>query len=193
MDVTEPVLLARQDSVIILLLMYPGISGQAMKFFRCQEIDQESYLEADYGSKCYDTAWWAFFPLIVCVLLILAVGTPVAMWWILFRHRFEIWAEAKIKQGGDADEVEDGESATSNTTLSSASSRQIMPIEDGVAHIDTATTQDQGGGESKGDTEEKGEEEGDKPKKTNTKRTVKPGGALAVLYRPYRPEMCVEC
>ena len=113
------ILSAGQDTIIIILLMYPGVSGHAMQFFRCRNIEGVDYMMVDYGLECYDDAWYGMMVLVVIVLVFLAIGAPVIMVWVLYKKRDQIKAEAKAedeKNAADAarallsdDEVEDGE------------------------------------------------------------------------------------
>ena len=75
--------------------MYPGVSGHAMQFFRCFEIDGVEYMMVDYSLQCYDGSWYGMLVLIVLVLLFLALGSPVLMAWLLYKKRHKIKAEAE--------------------------------------------------------------------------------------------------
>ena len=87
---TIAIINAGQDSIIIILLMYPGISGNAMQFFRCRSIDGVDYMMADYSLRCYDGPWNGMLVLIVLVLLFLAIGSPALMFWLLYKKRHKI-------------------------------------------------------------------------------------------------------
>ena len=84
--------LAGQDTLILVLLMYPGISGNAMKFFRCFKIGDESYLMADYSTKCFDSAWLLYLAFVCSVLFFLSIGAPLVAALVLYRRRVEIQA-----------------------------------------------------------------------------------------------------
>ena len=47
-----------RDLFIGVLLFYPGITGMALRFFRCRRIGTTSYLIADLHLQCYDSSWW---------------------------------------------------------------------------------------------------------------------------------------
>ena len=93
-----PVFVASQDSIIILLLLYPGISGHAMQFFRCNKVDGVRYLMIDYQLQCDDGVWFVYLVLVVLVLIFLAVGMPALMLWTLFKNRALIRAEAEEEE-----------------------------------------------------------------------------------------------
>ena len=116
---TKAVLSAGQDTIIIILLMYPGVSGHAMQFFRCHDIDGVEYMMADYRLKCYDTAWYGMLVLVALVLLFLALGSPLLMGWVLYQKRDQIKAEAKA----------DAEAEAAKAALA------LLPAEDGVERI----------------------------------------------------------
>ena len=49
---------AIRDLFIGVLLFYPGITGMALRFFRCRRVGETSYLIADLHLQCYDSTWW---------------------------------------------------------------------------------------------------------------------------------------
>ena len=66
----SPLATARfRDLFVVILLVYPSLSGRAMEFFRCREVEGEQYLMADYSVECYNSKWFAFLPLVVGVLV----------------------------------------------------------------------------------------------------------------------------
>jgi len=89
------IMAAGQDTIIIIILMYPGVSGHAMQFFRCRKINGVEYMMVDYSLHCYDGSWYGMLVLVALVLIFLAVGSPVLMAWLLYKKRDKIKDEAK--------------------------------------------------------------------------------------------------
>ena len=87
-----------RDLFVVVLLLYPTVSGKAMEFFRCQRIDGVAYLMADYAIVCHDAKWWTFLPLVLLVLLAFTLGTPVAIFLVLHRQRATLYEDdGKVK------------------------------------------------------------------------------------------------
>ena len=68
---------AFRDLFVVVLLLHPSVSGKAMEFFRCREIDGVPYLMADYAIECYDDTWYLFLPVIFLVITLFSFGTPL--------------------------------------------------------------------------------------------------------------------
>jgi hypothetical protein len=157
------VLVAGQDTIIIILLMYPGVSGHAMQFFRCRNIDGENYMMVDYGLKCNDSAWYGMMVLVVLVLLFLAIGAPVMIAWVLYKKRDKIKAEAKAEEEENV----------------AAAARALLPDDD---ICDDEDAVEDGGGEEK-------ITDVDRKKKKKEKNKGPPADPLTILYKMYRPEV----
>ena len=78
---------AIRDVFIAILLFYPGITGMALRFFRCRKVDDDYYLMADLNLKCYDTSWWSMLIIVASVLLLFSVGVPVIIGILLNKYR----------------------------------------------------------------------------------------------------------
>eukprot|EP00947_MAST-08B_sp_MAST-8B-sp1_P006424 g6424.t1 len=83
--------------MIIFLMFYPSVSGHALQFFRCQTIDGEPWLMADYQLPCYDQSWFSFLILVSAILSIVTVGLPVTMLVLLCKNRRKIMDEDRIE------------------------------------------------------------------------------------------------
>ena len=161
------VLTAGQDTIIIILLMYPGVSGHAMQFFRCRNIDKSEeprvyYMMVDYGLKCYDGEYYGMMVLVVLVLVFLAIGAPVIMAWVLYKKRDKIKAEAKAEEEENV----------------AAAARALLPDDNDDDDDDDDDVVEDGGGEEK-------TTDGDK----NEKEKAPPADPLTILYKMYRPEV----
>ena len=84
---------AMRDLFVVVLLLHPTVSGKAMEFFRCREIDGVPYLMADYSIECYDGQWVAYLFLVLLVLVCFSVGTPVAIAYVLYRRRTALYED----------------------------------------------------------------------------------------------------
>ena len=197
---TIAIINAGQDSIIIILLMYPGISGNAMQFFRCRKIDDVDYMMVDYSLRCYDGPWRGMLVLIVLVLLFLAIGSPALMFWLLYKKRHKIKAEAKAKAeeeaakaarallpgSDDADENEENanEGKKGGDALGGAVGSMGGAIGDFVSQVGPAMASvggvvgDIGG--VVGDLASGAVEVGSANARADP---------LAILYEPYRPEL----
>ena len=82
-----------RDLFVVVLLVYPTVSGKAMEFFRCRKIDGEQYLMADYSIKCYDSSWYAFLPVVLGVLIFFSAGTPLAIAYALYTRAKGLYAD----------------------------------------------------------------------------------------------------
>ena len=82
---------ASRDLFVIVLLIHPSVSGTSMQFFRCRDIEGESYLMADYDQRCYDAKWFAYLPLVSFVLLFFSLGVPLAIARILYLRRDSLY------------------------------------------------------------------------------------------------------
>ena len=63
-----------------------GHRGQ--QILRCRELKGDdgnpvAYLEADYASKCYDDAWWAYFTGAFAFAVVYCLGVPYYFWWVV--------------------------------------------------------------------------------------------------------------
>ena len=148
------------------VLMYPGVSGHAMQFFRCRKIDGVEYMMVDYSLHCYDGSWLGMLVLVALVLIFLAVGSPVLMAWLLYKKRDKIKDEAK------ADAEEEKAKAARVEEEKAKAARALLPGADG----DDA--KGDGGGEEKN-------ADGDE---TETEKKP-PADPLTILYKMYRPEV----
>ena len=72
-----------RNEFIILLFVYPVMSGQALSFFRCKEIEGIYYLMQDYSLQCYTTDWWMYSIFIWFFLFTFTIGLPLAVWFHL--------------------------------------------------------------------------------------------------------------
>ena len=71
--------IAFRDLFVVVLLLHPSVSGKAMEFFRCREIDGVPFLMADYSIECHDDTWYFFLPVVVVVLVFFSLGTPLVI------------------------------------------------------------------------------------------------------------------
>ena len=86
--------IAFRDLFVVVLLLHPSVSGKAMEFFRCREIDGKQYLMADYSIKCYDSSWYSFLPVVLGVLIFFSAGTPLAIAYALYTRAEGLYDDA---------------------------------------------------------------------------------------------------
>ena len=82
--------MAIRDAFIGVILFYPGITGMALRLFRCRQIGEHAYLIADLHLKCYDSTWWGVSAVNILVLIGFTIGVPVGLYFLLRRHRHEL-------------------------------------------------------------------------------------------------------
>ena len=96
-----------KDSVLLLLLVHPTLSGQAFFLFRCRRIPSSTaeggavyYLMVDLSLRCFDDAWTRMSILSGLLIIGLAVGAPAMLVWILWRRRRTLQEPATRKKWG---------------------------------------------------------------------------------------------
>ena len=87
-----------RDLFVVVLLLHPTVSGRAMEFFRCREIDGVSYLMADYSIECFDGTWFFYLFIVLQILVFFSIGTPVAIAYVLYKRRDTLYEDdGKVK------------------------------------------------------------------------------------------------
>ena len=81
---------ALRDLFIAVLLFHPGITGMALRFFRCRNVGDDYYLIADLHLKCFDPPWWSMSLLVISVLIVFTFGVPVYLYFFLTTHNHEL-------------------------------------------------------------------------------------------------------
>jgi len=68
-------------------LMYPSVSSNVLRFFVCKNIDDSTYLIADFTIKCTDSKWFSYLTLVLIMVFIYPVGVPVFFFYMLSKNR----------------------------------------------------------------------------------------------------------
>ena len=143
------------DTVIIVLIVHPPISGLAIQIFRCQKFEspqqQISMLVSDYSIACLDDAWTGMAVFAVAIMVFFSFGMPILFARILWKRNhklhfneveqlaLDIVKEQETKSTGKGD-VADGYSeedvGAANTTSS------IVPIVVGDIDANTVDAND---------------------------------------------------
>ena len=80
-----------RDMYLVVMLIYPTVSGHAFYFFRCQHVGNAthgtSYLMVDYTIECFDDTWYAMLTPILIIIVFFSLGLPLAYAGVLYRHR----------------------------------------------------------------------------------------------------------
>ena len=88
-----------RDLCLIILLIHPTLSGYAFGFFNCKFIEETGgvhvlnkrsgnyYMVADYGLKCYDSAYNGMMVLAVAVVVFFSFGIPLLFAFVLYKRR----------------------------------------------------------------------------------------------------------
>ena len=109
-----------RDTIILILLMHPTISGLSFKFFRCEVFESESgakqvQLVADYGIECYDSLWFGMLGLVLPVVVFFCIGAPVVFAWVLWKHRDILYPkknDVARRSSHDEDASSDGDAGS---------------------------------------------------------------------------------
>jgi hypothetical protein len=82
------------DTVIIVLIVHPPISGLAIQIFRCQTFESPqqriSMLVSDYSIACLDDAWTGIAVFAVAILVLFSFGMPVLFARILWKRNHKL-------------------------------------------------------------------------------------------------------
>ena len=101
-----------QDSVLLILLIHPTLSGYAFSFFNCKFIEEQQgkfelanrtgsyYMKSDYSLKCYDAEWYRVSILAWLVIVLFSFGVPALFAYVLWRKRKNLDDPAMAKQLG---------------------------------------------------------------------------------------------
>lgn len=73
--------------LFIALTASPSITQQLASFYTCASVGGTAYLALDYTVKCYTGQWTAFAAAISLLLVLFAVGLPVALFVLLYGYR----------------------------------------------------------------------------------------------------------
>ena len=66
--------------LFVLFLFYPSMCQQSFALLNCREIGPSlSVLYEDYSATCYSARWWVFGFLSAGIIVIVAIGAPVAL------------------------------------------------------------------------------------------------------------------
>lgn len=83
-------------ALFVVFAVYSNVSYTVLQTYDCEDLDNESYLRADYGLKCstsVHTAWKVYAGLMIFVY---PVGVPAIFAWWLFSNRRDL-----VKVGSD--------------------------------------------------------------------------------------------
>ena len=66
-----------QRTLMLLFLVYPGVSVAIFGIFSCTQIGGVSYLNQDFNIMCYTRTWWRYAGGAIVWLFLVPVGVPV--------------------------------------------------------------------------------------------------------------------
>jgi hypothetical protein len=73
--------------LVFMFLLYPSTSAALLSTFRCREVEGTVYLQADFGSECYNKDWWNALPWVCMFMLVYVIGIPAGIAFVLRGHR----------------------------------------------------------------------------------------------------------
>ena len=69
--------------------------------FKCQQVQDDYYLVADYRIKCFDGVWWGYAIVATAGALLYTVGVPVGLFLLLRKNRQHLYLEEIRKKNDD--------------------------------------------------------------------------------------------
>ena len=84
----------------LLLLSHAPVSRKVFQFFHCHDLEGVRLLRADYAINCDSNEYYAFLPVVVCVMLGFTFGLPTIISFYLIRHRHELYTARIYEQMG---------------------------------------------------------------------------------------------
>ena len=66
-----------QRTLMLLYLVYPGVSVTIFGMFSCTQVGDAWYLNQDFSTKCYTRTWWRYVGGAFVWLVLVPVGVPV--------------------------------------------------------------------------------------------------------------------
>ena len=76
-----------QRTLMLLYLVYPGVSVAIFGIFSCTDVGGTSYLDQDVRIVCYNTVWWRYCGGAIIWLLLVPAGVPLFFNALLKRFR----------------------------------------------------------------------------------------------------------
>jgi predicted outer membrane repeat protein len=76
-----------QRMLMLLYLVYPGVSVAIFGMFSCTTIGAHSWLNLDMNIPCYDRTWWRYCGGAIIWLVLVPVGVPLFFNFLLRRYR----------------------------------------------------------------------------------------------------------
>ena len=85
--------------ILVVLLLFPGLSTKVFQMWKCQEIDgiEQSLLVQDFSISCYEGAHVTYSFLAVTFLFVYVLGIPLIMFALLWRNRKHLFDEESPK------------------------------------------------------------------------------------------------
>jgi uncharacterized membrane protein YciS (DUF1049 family) len=66
------------------------VSSHVLRFFVCKNIDEDTYLIADFTIRCTDTKWLSWLTYVLVMVGIYPVGVPSFFFWVLSKNRLKL-------------------------------------------------------------------------------------------------------
>jgi hypothetical protein len=72
--------------------------------FKCQQIQDDYYLVADYRIKCFVGAWWGYAIVAAAGAILYTIGIPAALYLLLRKNRQHLYLEEIVKRSKKNDD-----------------------------------------------------------------------------------------
>ena len=91
-----------RDTILVILLIHPTLSGYAFSFFNCRFVEQLGgqdksngrtgnwYMAADFSLRCYDETYNGMLVLAVFLVVLFVFGIPILFAFLLYRRRHKL-------------------------------------------------------------------------------------------------------
>jgi hypothetical protein len=85
--------------ILVVLLLFPGLSTKVFQMWKCQEIDgiEQSLLVQDFSISCHEGEHVTYTFLAVTFLFVYVLGIPLIMFALLWRNRKHLFDEESPK------------------------------------------------------------------------------------------------
>ena len=80
-------------------LLYPGICNSILKIFKCRQVDDKWYLDADLTRECFTSEWNPYAITAAIFFIIYTIGIPLFFYRILNIIMLKFFVKKVAKYG----------------------------------------------------------------------------------------------
>eukprot|EP00656_Telonema_subtile_P022648 TRINITY_DN2385_c0_g1_i1.p1 TRINITY_DN2385_c0_g1~~TRINITY_DN2385_c0_g1_i1.p1 ORF type:complete len:996 (+),score=324.08 TRINITY_DN2385_c0_g1_i1:74-3061(+) len=86
----------RDRAVLMIFLVYPGLSQTLCRTFVCKDINDSDWLAADYSLRCYTEDWTSYAMAALFGIVLVTIGVPIFLYSLLSRNRQKLRISSKF-------------------------------------------------------------------------------------------------